>query len=207
MHQQAPSILMRIAAGDSRAVAACVDEYGGMIAALAERYLRPLGLDTDDAVQEIFIELWRHAARYRPENGSEASFIATIAHRRLIDRQRRHASRPTAVSVSSPLDGSERSFPAPAQAGGYGTSDEARSAAQAFGLLTPDEREVVWLTICHGYSHERASMALNTPLGTVKTRVRRALVRMREFLAQQRGGAARSTAAQPVLAAGGKAHR
>lgn len=207
MHQLAPSILMRIAAGDSGAVAACVDEYGGMIAALAERYLRPLGLDPDDAVQEIFIELWRHAARYRPESGSEASFIATIAHRRLIDRQRRHASRPTAVSASSPLDGSERSFPAPPQGSGYGTSDEANAAAQAFRLLTPDEREVVWLTICHGYSHERASMALNTPLGTVKTRVRRALVRMRDFLAQQRGGVTRSTIAQPALAAGGKANR
>lgn len=192
---------MRIAAGDAGAVAACVDEYGGMIAALAERYLRPLGLDPDDAVQEVFIELWRHAARYRPENGSEASFIATIAHRRLIDRQRRHASRPLALSASSPLDGSERLFSAPLQAGGQGASDDARSAAQAFGLLTPDEREVVWLTICHGFSHERASMALNTPLGTVKTRVRRALVRMREFLAQHQGIASSSTTAQPALAA------
>ena len=193
MHPDRNPILTRIAAGDPGAVAACLDEYGGMVAALAERYLRPLRLDQDDAVQEIFVEVWKHAARYNPESGSEAAFIATIAHRRLIDRQRRHATQAVVIPARHPIDGAERLFTSPRS--GAKTSEEAREAAEAFNQLTPDERQVVWLTICQGYSHERASTALSTPLGTVKTRVRRALVRMREFLAHQR---AQSQSARPA---------
>lgn len=184
MHTDRPAILTRIAAGDTGAVAACIDEYGGMVAALAARYLRQLGLDQDDAVQEIFVEVWKHAGRYDPSVGSEAAFIATIAHRRLIDRQRRHSSHALVVSATLPLDGSERQFPGVAH--GASPSEVTREASEAFEQLTADERQVVWLAICLGYSHERTSTALRTPLGTVKTRLRRALVRMRGFLDHQR---------------------
>ncbi|MDP1660627.1 MAG: sigma-70 family RNA polymerase sigma factor [Phycisphaerales bacterium] len=187
MHADRPFILTRIAAGDSSAVAACIDEYGGMVAALAARYLRQLGLDQDDAVQEIFVEVWKHAGRYDPALGSEASFIATIAHRRLIDRQRRHSSHPSVVSTTLPMDGTERQLQGAAP--GPSQLELTREASEAFEQLTPDERQVVWLAICQGYSHESTSTALRTPLGTVKTRLRRALVRMRAFLEQQRAAA------------------
>ncbi len=198
MHAERPLILTRIAAGDTGAVAACIDEYGGMVAALAARYLRQLGLDQDDAVQEIFVEVWKHAGRYDPSLGTEASFIATIAHRRLIDRQRRHSSHPSVVSATLPLDGAVRT--PPVDAVGHGQSELTREASEAFEQLTPDERQVVWLAICQGYSHERTSTALRTPLGTVKTRLRRALVRMRAFLEQQR--AASPGQSRPLVTGG-----
>ena len=171
------TFLERIARGDASAVAPCLDEYGPTVLAIANRYLRAMGEDVEDAVQEVFVEVWKHAARYNPQLGSEASFIATIAHRRLIDRQRRAATR-RAVSV----DDAGVLQTKPATREGPGVSEEALRAAAAFEGLEPGEKQVIWLSICHGLSHERIAAAVGIPLGTVKTRVRRGLRRLRESL-------------------------
>ena len=85
------STLQRIAAGDGASVQECLDRYGGLVWSIARR-LAPTAQDAEDAVQEIFLDVWRNAGRFDPEIGSEATFIATIARRRLLD-QRRRASR------------------------------------------------------------------------------------------------------------------
>ncbi|MGH7130709.1 MAG: RNA polymerase sigma factor [Phycisphaerales bacterium] len=177
MSQGPGTFLERIAGGDAAAVGPCLDEYGSMVLGLAQRYLRPLGEDVEDAVQEVFVEVWKHAARYNPQLGSEASFIATIGHRRLIDRQRRAAAR---RAVSADDAGVLETKPATRE--GPGVSEEALRAAAAFEGLEPGEKQVIWLSICHGLSHERIASAVGIPLGTVKTRVRRGLRRLRETL-------------------------
>ena len=83
------SILQRIADGEHSAVVACVDEYGGLIWRLARRYLGQSNGEVEDGVQEVFIELWLAAEKFDPSRGSEPAFVATIAHRRLTDYQRR----------------------------------------------------------------------------------------------------------------------
>ncbi len=190
MSKGSETILQRIARGDQSAVAACLDEYGAMVTALARRYLGGPGGDpaeVDDAVQEIFIELWTHAGRHDAEKGGEPAFIATIAHRRLIDRQRRHAARRSRVAVA---DGESLERAAHLKAGlaammgdnRAAQHDETAKAAQAFSQLTSEEQEAVYLAICQGISHERVSGMLNIPLGTIKTRIRRGLSRLREML-------------------------
>ena len=169
--------LPRIAAGDASAVAACLDEYGGTIWGLAERYLRGFGDDLEDAVQEVFVEVWRHAGRFDPNQGSEAAFIATIAHRRLIDRQRRAQTR---RAVHFEDDGILESR---AQTGNTAElNDDVRKASEAFQKLDADEKQVLWFALYHGLSHERIAKTVNIPLGTVKTRLRRGLMRLRELL-------------------------
>jgi RNA polymerase sigma factor (sigma-70 family) len=82
------SILERVARGDQQAVRECIDEFGGLVWAIARRMTRSRA-DAEDAVQEIFVDVWRSAARYDSVQGSEKVFITTIARRRLIDRIRR----------------------------------------------------------------------------------------------------------------------
>lgn len=172
-----PTILQRIAQGDQSAVAACLDEYANTIWSIANRYLAPLGEDVEDAVQEVFVEVWKSAGRYDPSLGSEPAFIATIAHRRLINRQRRAASRRTVAlaNVAEPGRVEVKDHTS--------LRDEARAAAIAFEKLEDDEKHLLWLSIHKGLTHERIAQETSLPLGTVKTRIRRGLIRMREMLA------------------------
>ncbi|MBX9736408.1 MAG: sigma-70 family RNA polymerase sigma factor, partial [Phycisphaerales bacterium] len=134
-------ILARVATGDAGAVGACLDEYGGMVYGLARRYLEPLGGDVEDAVQEIFVEVWRCAGRYDASLGSEASFIATIAHRRLIDAQRRIGTRLHLQATYEPTPKRVEAAASPAMA------DDLRRAAHALSRLDPDERHVLELAL------------------------------------------------------------
>lgn len=175
----ASSLLQLIAKGDPSAVARCIDEYGGTVHALATRYLKYLGEDVDDAVQEVFVEIWRSASRYDPNLGSEPAFIATIAHRRLTDRQRRAQSRRATSIENAPPSAQEREHQIPDHASG---KDDLRAAADAFERLDRDEQQVLWYSLYQGFTHERIADATKIPIGTVKTRIRRGLTRLRELL-------------------------
>ncbi|HZW10819.1 MAG TPA: sigma-70 family RNA polymerase sigma factor [Phycisphaerales bacterium] len=171
-----PSILQQIARGDQRAVQRCIDEYGGLVWRLAARYLGDSRSETEDIVQEIFVALWLHAGRFDPARGSEAAFVATIAHRRLTDAQRRRLSRREVAADSAiepPARLAERS-PGP------GRDTAQAAAAEAFDRLPRDERQAVWMVVWGGLSHSQIAAATGSPLGTVKTRLRRALRRMYE---------------------------
>lgn len=175
-----PTLLQRIAAGDESAVRSCLDEYGGLVWSLARRYLTPLGDDVEDAVQEVFVEMWRHAARFDPSRGSEPAFVATIAHRRLTDRQRRARLRRSEVLPDERvLAEAPSSVIRPASAD---AKDSARAAAIALDRLPAEERQVLWLTLYQGLTHESIAGLTSQPVGTVKTRIRRGLARLREFL-------------------------
>lgn len=87
------SILERIAAGEQHAVNECLDRYGNLVWSLARRYLRNAA-DAEDAVQDIFIDIWSSAGRYDRNIASEVAFISTIARRRLIDKLRKADRRP-----------------------------------------------------------------------------------------------------------------
>src|SRR5260370_2342586 len=82
------SVLARVAEGDARAVRECIDQFGGLVWAIARRFTRNRA-DAEDAVQEIFTDIWRSSGRFDPAQGSEKVFVTTIARRRLIDRWRR----------------------------------------------------------------------------------------------------------------------
>lgn len=182
--QDQPTILESIARGDATAVRRCMDEYGGLVWSLANRYLRGYGEDVEDAVQDVFVELWRKADRYDRNQGTEPKFVATIAHRRLIDRQRRAAARGRFekgyASQSDDL-GIDRTR----SDAKVGLSDQTGAAAKAIGALSGDEKQVLILSLGHGLTHERIAESTQLPLGTVKTRLRRALIRLREVLDAQ----------------------
>ncbi len=179
------SLLQRVAAGDTNAVAQCVDQFGGLVWSLARRLVR--ASEAEDAVQEVFIELWKKAAAFDPAIASEVTFVAMVARRRLIDRRRRDARKHEGEAV--PIDDlpiAAVEAPNPSE-----LRDEAARAAEVLEQLKPGQRMVLRLAVCHGWPHQLIADRLGLPLGTVKTHVRRGLATIREELGAESGTAGR----------------
>lgn len=169
------SILRRIAAGDRAAVEEAIEAYGGLIWSLARR-LCPNRADAEDAVQEIFIDLWKSAGRFDETQASETTFVAMIARRRLIDRLRHTARQPASEELSAEMVDSRR------QDRQIEMNSEAALAAAAMRQLRPEQQRVLRLSIYQGLSHQEIATATGMPLGTVKTHARRGLLHIREAL-------------------------
>lgn len=167
-------LLPRVAAGDARAVEECIDRYKGLVWWTARRII---GADAEDAVQEIFIELWSSAHRYDPSRSSEPAFVTMIARRRLIDRRRKAGRRPAERSLTTEDGELPVRTPQTVEA-----SAEASLARRAIDQLDPKERDAVTLSVVYGMSHSEIADHTELPLGTVKTYIRRGLQRVRDTL-------------------------
>ena len=166
-------LLKRIAAGDKAAVGEVVTSFGGLVWSLARR-LSPTPADAEDAVQEIFLDVWKSSGRFDPAQGSEKLFIAMIARRRLIDRLRRFRGEPQRADTDE-LD--VLAFADPGVAGER--SLDALQAARAVGSLKPDQQKVIALAVLDGLTHSEIAERTGLPLGTVKTQMRRGLIELR----------------------------
>ena len=172
------SLLQRVGEGDPRAVAECIDRFGGLVWSLA-RKLVGNPTEAEDAVQEVFIELWKHASRYDASVASEATFVTMIARRRLIDRIRQKGRRVNGdaiamdeVSVAATTNDNQSAE----------IAEEAARVTKAISQLRPEQQNVLGLAVCQGWTHQVIADHLSLPLGTVKTHVRRGLMRVRELL-------------------------
>jgi RNA polymerase sigma-70 factor, ECF subfamily len=172
----AKAILQKIATGDKTAVQECLRAYGGLVWSLARR-MSPNLDDAEDAVQEIFVDIWKNADKFDETKSSETTFIAMIARRRLIDRIRKVNRSPKSDSIEDMLVEPQNRFDESMQ-----VSVEAKQAAKALETLRPEQRQVLQLSIYHGYSHQEISDALQMPIGTVKTHARRGIIQVREVL-------------------------
>lgn len=172
-------ILPRIALGDKSAVEDCLDQYSGLVWSLARRACATLA-DAEDAVQDIFVELWQKADRFDASKASETTFIATIARRRLIDRYRRDAKAVDTVNIESQnVDIADVQLAPQAE-----LADEAAKAAHCLRKLNPQQQDVIKLSIHAGHSHSKISQLLSLPVGTVKSYARRSLLQLRKCMAR-----------------------
>ncbi len=174
------TILTRIATGDETAVNDCINQYGNLIWALAKKYT-PKQEDAEDAVQEIFMEIWQNAARYDSSKASESTFISIIARRRLIDRLRKIYRRPVIQSIEDVFETAPNVFESQ-----INTKIQANQAVEAMKSLRSEQREMMILNIYDGMSHGEISQKLNVPLGTVKTHIRRGFKRVREVISHNK---------------------
>ena len=172
----AGAILKRIAGGDSSAVQECLKTYGGLVWSLARRMLRN-SHEAEDAVQEIFVDVWKNADRFDENISSETTFIAMLARRRLIDKirfaQRRLSPDSLDDVLLEPFTRADKTLE---------TCIEAEQAAEAMRTLRPEQQQVLRLSIVEGMSHQEISEATGLPLGTVKTHARRGLLQVRELM-------------------------
>lgn len=179
-HAAAPEsrpVLPDVAGGDRAAVARCMARYGSLVWSIARR-LSPTAADAEDATQEVFLDLWRSAARFDPQRGSEPLFVAMIARRRLIDRLR--SMRPRLDNEIAGLD--EWTQQVPLDGARADRAAEAAIARAVLETLPVEQRRVIDLSIVHGLSHAEIASQVGMPLGTVKTLVRRGLIKVRQAL-------------------------
>ncbi len=169
-------ILQRVANGERTAVQDCLSKYGGLVWSIARKMLRNSD-EAEDAVQEIFIDVWKNAERFDESKSSETTYIAMIARRRLIDKIRYSTRRISADSLDDvllePFTRADKDLQ---------MSVEAQEAAEAMRELRPEQQQVLRLSIIQGMSHQEISDATGMPLGTVKTHARRGILQVRERL-------------------------
>ncbi|MHC5538288.1 sigma-70 family RNA polymerase sigma factor [Singulisphaera rosea] len=166
-------ILVRIARGNPQAVDDCIARYGGLVWSLACR-LSPSVEDAEDAAQEIFMDLWRNAWRFREDVGTEVGFVSTLARRRLIDRRRR-ASR---CVKTFPMVESTTETTGPAPESPLELAEEGMRIKDCMRKLRDRERQAIELSVYSGLSQSNIATRLEAPLGTVKTLIRRGLMQL-----------------------------
>jgi RNA polymerase sigma-70 factor, ECF subfamily len=181
------SLLARASHGDDGAVRECMARFGPIVWGLSRR-MSPTRADAEDAVQEIFLDLWEHGSRFDPSRGTEEAFVAVIARRRLIDRRRKVQRRPVTDSFDA-VPGGREVIQEGSHDGGIETSAEAGMAARAMNDLRPEQREVLRLSVAEGLTHEEIAQHTGMPIGTVKAHARRGLIRIRKLLLGEDTGA------------------
>jgi len=176
--------LPRIARGDGEAVSACLKKYTPLVWSLARRYCRDAAI-AEDVVQEVFIDVWRSAERFDPDKASETTFIAMIARRRMIDRQRKIARTPRAEDVEEVVIGTVDTELEKVELG-----DEARLAREVLEKLRPEQRRVILMSVVDGMTHPEIAADTGLALGTVKSHIRRGLDKVAQIVASRSGESA-----------------
>jgi RNA polymerase sigma-70 factor (ECF subfamily) len=175
----AEPVLLAVARGDRAAVSRCIEQYAPLIWSMARR-MSMSAADAEDAVQEIFLDLWRYAKRFDPAVGSEKIFVSVLARRRLIDRAR-HMQRQ--LAVEQPLEAdhlSQLPSSAPAE-----QEVEVAEARRILAQLPIPHQEAISLSLVTGLSHGEIAIRLGWPLGTVKTVIRRGILRLKVLMADR----------------------
>ncbi len=180
---QEATLLARIARRDATAFEALYDRYSRPVYSLAVRMLgNPQA--AQEVAQEIFLHIWRGAGEFIPARGSARSWVLSLAHNRTVDALRRQRVRTVEpLAEGDPGAGSGADVVEQALRGLEGAS--VRSALMT---LSPEQREAIVLAYYGGYTQQEIANRLRIPLGTVKTRIRDGMQRLRVQLVQGEEG-------------------
>lgn len=177
-------IIARAARGEESAIGQLYDRYGGVLYAVAYRIVGQRA-DAEEVVLEAFAQAWRDAPRFETGRGSVAGWLTMIARSRALDlvRARSRRERITASAAADrpgipPAMGDFRPDPA----GALDHDERRRQVQQALETLSPPQRQAIELAYFEGLSQSEIAERLQEPLGTVKTRVRLGMQKLRECL-------------------------
>ncbi len=176
-------LMGRVARGDQEAFAAVYDATSRTVFGIVLRVLRDRA-QAEEVTQEVYVEAWRHASRFDAKQGTATSWLNTIAHRKAVDRVR---------SSERSIQRDQRHFELEAIQSGPGQTDvselvvaedEGRRVRDALKLLPQAQRTAIRLAYFEGRSYREVAEYLELPLGTVKTRIRDAMERLRQHLGE-----------------------
>jgi RNA polymerase sigma-70 factor (ECF subfamily) len=177
-------LVARAAAGDEGAIARLYDRYATVLYTVAYRITGERA-DADEVVVEAFAQAWREASRFEPGRGSVAAWLTMITRSRALDlvRARSRRDRITGTAAADqpdepPAMGTWRGDPADS----LDRTERQRQVLAALGELSPPQRQAIELAFFEGLSQAEIATRLNEPLGTVKTRVRLGMQKLRDRL-------------------------
>ena len=172
------ALLARVARGDEAAFEQTYDQVADAVFGLVRRVVRDPA-QSEEVTQEVLVEVWRTASRYEPARGSAMAWIMTMAHRRAVDRvrseqaasdrQARAANREQVVVFDEVAEDVEARL-------------DRERVRRCLDTLTDLQRQSVALAYYEGYTYREVAELLTVPLGTVKTRMRDGMIRMRDCL-------------------------
>ena len=169
-------LISRVARGDADAFDAVYDQVAPTVFGIVRRVIRDPA-QSEEVTQDVLLEVWRNAAKFDPGRGSAAAWVTTLAHRRAVDRVR---------SVQKESDRERRIaaavVPYDEVAEAVESSLERERVRRCLGSLTELQRESVTLAYYGGYTYAQVASLLGVPDGTIKTRMRDALIRLRDCL-------------------------
>ena len=174
----AEELLVEVAKGDESAFERLYPLVAGPVFGVVRRVVRDAA-QSEEVTQEVLVELWRTAPRYDPARGSALGWALTLAHRRAVDRVRSAEAR-GAREERFGIESLERDFDEVAET--VTTNLEREQVRRCLGSLTTLQRESVELAYYGGRTYTEVAGLLKTPLGTIKTRLRDGLIRLRDCL-------------------------
>jgi RNA polymerase sigma-70 factor (ECF subfamily) len=179
------SLVEQVAAGDQAALATLYDTTNRLVYGLILRVLGDAS-SAEEVLLDVYTQVWRQAASYDISRGTPLAWLTTIARSRAIDRlrsgwqdqQRKEPLETLGDAVADAANPEETTV----------ASERQRLVRAALAELSPEQREVIELAYYSGLSHSEIAEKLNQPLGTVKTRTRLGMMKLREALAPMLGG-------------------
>lgn len=172
------ALLALVATGDQRAFASLYDQMAPRVLGLTRRVLRDHA-QSEEVAQEIFLEIWQNAPRFDASKGTAVTWIMTMTHRRAVDRVRSAQSsrdRDTKIGIRDYQPDYDN------VADTVEVRIEHARVEQAMSRLTDLQRQAVTLAYFGGYSHTEVAEMLKIPVGTIKTRLRDGMIRLRDEL-------------------------
>ncbi|BDI23760.1 RNA polymerase sigma factor SigK [Herbiconiux sp. L3-i23] len=171
-------LLTRIGTGDRAAFADLYDQVAARVFGLVRRILID-DAQSEEVTQEIFLEIWQTASRYSADKGSAMTWILTMTHRRAVDRIRASQSgRDRDMKIG--IRDYEREFDSVSEH--VEVTLEGERVRQAMRQLTDLQREAITLAYYGGHTHSEVAEILHIPIGTVKTRLRDGMIRLRDAM-------------------------
>jgi RNA polymerase sigma-70 factor (ECF subfamily) len=174
-------LMSQVGRGDQAAFAELYDATAALVHGVVRRVLRDPA-QSDEVTQEVFVELWRLAARYDGSRGTVTSWLTTIAHRRAVDRVRsEQAARDRVDRERSKVEREHDAAAEPVVDAAH-LDFERRRVRRALDRLTDVQREAIELAYFHGHTYREVAATLGEAEGTIKTRIRDGMIRLRDEL-------------------------
>lgn len=177
-------VLQRMARGEHAALAKCYDQMGPVVFSLAVRMLRDRPA-AEDVTQDIFVQVWRQVANYDTTRGSPEAWIMMIARTRILDRLRSRSAGIVLKPVGDHLPDAPDAEDWPDDLAI--SREDAVNVRRALSELPHDQKHAIELAFFDGLTHVEISEKLSVPLGTIKTRIRLGLIKIRDSLQELMG--------------------